>query len=242
MFKEIKLPLNTSLLELATVSFFIAIGYSIIYKYFFYNELGIEWYVYSLSPNFIILSSIKIIFTLILSASLGIYIFMGVKSIGRVLFYMFIIIILMITLLLLNYAMDYIVFSSRVLFLCFIGMLLVGLSKYCMLGYDYTNNFKDEIDEKRHLHLERYYFLIYIVFVVFLILSVPATIGISEARDIKKNLHNLDRVLLKDHKLIWRMLELNNEKLLLVSKTTEKVLIFKIVEYKDVKIILANQN
>jgi len=72
MLKEIKLPLNTSLLELATVSFFIAVGYSILYKYHFYSELGIEWYIYSLTPNFILLSSVKLLFSIMLGAVIAI--------------------------------------------------------------------------------------------------------------------------------------------------------------------------
>ena len=250
MLKEIKLPLNTSILELATVSFFIAVGYSVIYKYSFYNELGIEWYVYSLSPNFIILSSVKMLFTLLLGLFLGLFIFMKVKNIKKVLTHMFILMFFMTVYFVVNYFKEDLFFSKRTISLFFVGILLVGASKYCLIGYADSRNLKDDTDdtddtddkEKNMLIIQRYFFLTYIVFVIFLILSVPASLGMGEARELKKNFYNLDRVFLKDKKFIWRVLELNNEKLLLITRTSSEDFAFKIVEYKDVDLIVESKD
>lgn len=247
MLKEIKLPLNTSILELATVSFFIAVGYSVIYKYSFYNELGIEWYVYSLSPNFIILSSVKMLFTLLLGLFLGLFIFMKVKNIKKVLIHMFILMFFMTVYFVVNYFKEDLFFSKRTISLFFVGILLVGASKYCLIGYADSRNLKDDTDdtddkEKNMLIIQRYFFLTYIVFVIFLILSVPASLGMGEARELKKNFYNLDRVILKENNSTWKLLDLNGDKLLLVANTSEEDLAFKIVEYKDVDSIVESKD
>lgn len=67
MFKDIKLPFGISFMEGLTLVFFITLGYLGIYRYSFYNTLGIPWYLNSITPTQILTSSFKSLLTLFLS-------------------------------------------------------------------------------------------------------------------------------------------------------------------------------
>lgn len=62
MLKDIKLPLNLSVMEALTCLSFLVIGYLFIYRFCYYNTLGISWYITSISPAQVITSSGKILF------------------------------------------------------------------------------------------------------------------------------------------------------------------------------------
>ena len=132
-------------------------------------------------------------------------------------------------LLLSHYFNDYIILNIDSFSLFFIGFLFIGLTKYILLGFKGTTP------------VPRSFFLIYTVVIVCFIISLPAGLGMSEAKDLKKNINNLDVVILKGNNSIWKLLDLNGDKLLLVVNTSKEVLAFKIVEYKDVDKILSSQ-
>lgn len=230
MLKEIKLPLNTSLLELITVSFFFAIGYSILYKYSFYKTLGIDWYVYSLTPNYIVFSSVKMLFNLLVGVLLGIFLFRNMNSSGRlVLSAIFMFILLLLNLLFFKIYPEVSVFSRKEISIFLMGVALINLLKYTLTLYK-----KYPFDS-----FAKFISAFYLVFLFVIIILIPASLGKSEAKYVKENLGTLDDVELNNEKIMWRILELNNDKLMLITETKENKLAFKIVEYKDVKIITA---
>lgn len=235
MLKEIKLPLNTSLLELATVSFFIAIGYSILYKYSFYSELGIEWYVYSLSPNFIILSSVKMLFSLLLGVFVGLFCLRNINTILKLAIAMFVILLITVLVFLLFRYLDipkFFYFNTFWLFI--MGFSLVNAIKAFLLM-----RFSIRFSNVRIVKILNIFY-VFIIFVA--IIYIPMNSGRIEAKNIKHNLLALDKALLKNTKQKWSILELNNDKLLLISKTKENLLAFKIVEYKDVDSIVESKD
>lgn len=62
---------RVSIAEILTALFIGSVGLSILYKYGFYEELGISWYVFTLSPQQLFLSSINLIFFSILGILMG---------------------------------------------------------------------------------------------------------------------------------------------------------------------------
>lgn len=62
--------------------------------------------------------------------------------------------------------------------------------------------------------------------------------GINEAKRTIENIDKLSVVKLRNEQKKWHIIELNNEKLLLIRKKDSKENEFKIVEYKDVDFIV----
>ncbi|AZP28281.1 hypothetical protein DLK06_03840 [Acinetobacter pittii] len=61
-----------SIAEALTLTFILSVGLSLLYKYGFYYHLGVEWYLNSISPQQILLSSVGLVFTSLLGVILGI--------------------------------------------------------------------------------------------------------------------------------------------------------------------------
>ena len=75
MFKDLKLPFDISFMEAITLISFIVLGYLGIYRYSFYNTLGILWYLNSITPIQILISSFKILLILVVAGLVSISIF-----------------------------------------------------------------------------------------------------------------------------------------------------------------------
>ncbi|MCX0349070.1 hypothetical protein NVV28_10010, partial [Acinetobacter radioresistens] len=71
--QKIKLKFS-EILELFSLAFIFSIGISSFYKYIYYNELGIPWYIYSLTPQYIFTSTLPLLFVMILGILVSIYI------------------------------------------------------------------------------------------------------------------------------------------------------------------------
>ncbi len=72
---------------------------------------------------------------------------------------------------------------------------------------------------------------------IFSILSLPYLMGVYEAKYLLKNKNKYNLALLKDNTK-WRIIEMNNDKILLISNSKDNS--FLITEYKEVKKILPN--
>lgn len=225
MFKEIKLPFNMSVLELLTIAAFAAIGYSIIYKYSFYSTLRVDWYLYSLQPNYILFSSIKLIFLILVGALLGGAILKPITSlIKTIIIYLGFYIISVIIIIFIS---DYWVFGigrSNITILI-MGIFLSILIKISLLIIN-----SGEIGEKY-----KYYFILFIVVgLSFLSYSIPSLIGERDAKNLITNPKS-NLVKIKNEKGEWFLIELNVDKALIMNKKDNKL--FKLMEYKDIDTI-----
>lgn len=75
MFKEIKLPFNLSFMEFLTLIFFFTLGYFGIYRYSFYNTLGIPWYINTITPSQFFTSSFECIYSLFIASVVSFFIY-----------------------------------------------------------------------------------------------------------------------------------------------------------------------
>ncbi len=77
---------KVSLVELLSLSFFISVGFSLIFKYAFYNQLNIIWYLNSLTPQYILISTLFYIFPIITGILIGLIIgtIQSLKSIKKI--------------------------------------------------------------------------------------------------------------------------------------------------------------
>lgn len=248
MLKEIRLPLNTSLLELLTVAFFIAVSYSILYRFSFFSELGVDWFIYSLSPQYILFSSFKVLFILVCGAFLGYVIsLLAVKKYRKYIilsvFFLFVKPIIF-----LNMFSDDIspyvkpfnlitfMFSVAYSFCIFLSF-IVHKEKISMA--DSRLRLK-VIEENAAFSFKKKVKKLLIIVVVgcsLYILYLPFALGSSEAKYAMKNKDKIfNKVLIKNSKESWFLIESYNDKFLLMKNGNMKI--FKIIEYKDIDSIL----
>lgn len=71
MLKEKFSEIKFNLVEAISFLSFIALGYCLIYKYSFYQSLGVPWLITSLTPQFIFLTSLKLLFISLISITFG---------------------------------------------------------------------------------------------------------------------------------------------------------------------------
>lgn len=69
-----------SIAEFLTILFIFSVGISLIYKYGFYSELGISWYLTTASPQELLISSISYICACLIGIGLGYLAVKGFKE------------------------------------------------------------------------------------------------------------------------------------------------------------------
>ena len=215
---------NLSGFEVISITFFISIGISLIYKYGYYSTLGIDWYINILTPQYLFMSSFMLLT----------FIFLGMLT-GAVL------------------GLKYRNFTRSILGQAIFVLMLSGLFFAYMLGieidFKFTVSFLSAIMVFTFIDAylitpiqdngsELYNFiniirLLSIGLPLCFILFSPYFYGKREAEILLSGKHNLNMVSLGDEREKWLLLEMNGEKALLVSKSNFKK--FKLIEYKEIR-------
>ncbi|WP_281963184.1 hypothetical protein [Acinetobacter johnsonii] len=252
---------NGLTLEKWTILSFFALGYIVIYKYSFYDTLGIPWYISSTSPLQIVFGSIKlaiyisvslcIIFLIILLLRKFVKKILIGLSVRLALLFLFHWILFLTTLkpvlilkfnfinslFDLNYLQPFIYFMVVFLLIdiSFEAHKFLALTKIEFLENNVDYNYADKADNIFKL----------IVFTVFcLLIIVGAIVGRSEANYIieGKELY-LSSAQIKDSEEKWFIVDYVGDKVLLIKDDSESSIknTFKIVEYKDIKTISSDK-
>lgn len=270
MLKDIKLPLGVSLMELSTLMFFVALGYLCIYRFSFYNTLGISWYFSSITPTQILTSSFNSIFSLIFGGAISVLIFNISKLFKTyrecVLHIIFLIILVVWGILMLSdsgklFPNFSLMLNSRELSSTSILHYVVALFMLRLVIRTHNTIIRSRITEIEHIEvpdhvltpknkIEKYekqkkeavILLLSLVFMI--VLTTPFTTGHKDALFLLKNReHTLNLVKVKSSTDHWYLIEMAGDKILLINKNESQKLEndFKLIEYKDVENIAAPQ-
>lgn len=240
-----------SFAECMTLLFIFSVGLSLIYKYGFYSELGIGWYLTTASPQELLISSISYICACLIGIGLG---YLAVKG-----FEEFIIAIMV--------AIN-IIFILIFISQTFAGGMLTGelsLTLYftiCMIyitkspnrfekgvlvnfdGEDLSKSKKLKFIDRLDMILMPFFSIFMFVF-PFIILFIQGGMDAKAltAANQKKNVAGINSQLkvnyvqLKDDNNKWFLIEMRGDKVLIKKDSISPI--FKIVEYKDIDIYSA---
>lgn len=268
MFKEIKLPFNLSFMEFLTLIFFLTLGYFGIYRYSFYNTLGIPWYINTITPSQFFTSSFECIYSLFIASVVSFFIYkisQFFKSYQEKVLKIVLIIMTFIFFLNLlnNYGkLNYLSFlfnSNEISTLSVVHYVLsILLIQQLIRIY---NTFINQVPTLEHIEIpERLIapkhivdkinndikastlFLVFIIF--FMITSTPYFLGKKDAYRLLNNKENLSNLVkIKANNDTWYLIEVTGDKVLLIKKNTNDNLKndFKLIEYKDIEKIVAIQ-
>lgn len=264
MLKDAKLPLNISVMEAITISSFIVIGYLFIYRYSFYNTLGIPWYITTITPAQVFSGSTKVLFNLFFGTVLG---FILIKFSN--LFEKRKELILLIMMILLSVVWGIILLSEQGVYFLKIQNILdsvelstVGVIHYVItllmirLTIRFGNLLKDKtiiIDsivvpeklitpqhkyEKLKLTIKEMMLFNYI-FILVVMLLTPIAMGEKDSLYLLKNRTEiLNLAIVKDDPKKWFLIELVGDKALLIAENSRNNE-FKLIEYKEIQKIIA---
>lgn len=227
---NIKLPFELTFFELLTVLSTLSVGYLLIYKFSFYYYLGIPWFTTSLTPSYIIFSSIGVMILSIFGLLIGYAIsnvFSSKKLVILLFISMFAICIFLETYFKNNYAEIYRQLSTFVLFTLY-SIMLFSLRNVYKIRMNSSISDSSKITEKK-----------LVIFLsasisIFMYGAFPFKFGAEEAKNIIENKGDLTTIAtLKDSKEKWFLIEYSNDKVLLMRSNNQ----FKLVEYKDLDTI-----
>jgi len=220
--QKIKLKFS-EILELFSLAFIFSIGISSFYKYIYYNELGIPWYIYSLTPQYIFTSTLPLLFVMILGILVSIYI-NSTKSEILINFVPFLgmFIYILIIFIFKTFLNIYITF--------FIFNILIFTSGIDI--YNSSKKFSYNLNFKKKLEIYCFVFVLVSLFIFTALTATNASILVG-SKDNK-----LNPVVLKSKEEGWYMLEMNGDKVLLIKNDIYKK--FKIIEYKEIIEIQGN--
>ncbi|MCM1957907.1 hypothetical protein NCZ17_00790 [Acinetobacter modestus] len=263
MFKEIKLPFNISLMEALTLLFFVVLGYLFIYRFSYYNSLGVNWFITSISPSQIITSSFKILFSVLVGWSIYFLIFQFSNLFKRnILVINILIAIIGFIWIILVFFPEFIFIKKYIkfieqknisyIFAIHYTLLIFFFRKMFDLNKSITNmsnrinkensslNYFDKSLKERLRKIKNMITINYSTLFLITVLT-PFSNGIRDASLIMKNKDkNLNSVILANDKNKWLLLEISGDKVLLLQKNKYKyVNVFKLVEYKEIKTILS---
>lgn len=246
--------IQINLYEILIVLVFIALGYCLFYKYAFYKTLDIPWFITNITPQFLFLTSLKVIFTGIVFFILGYIIGKIGKNtkVRKAIFYFF--------------ATVFIIFTSTLIFLFFTknnnDLSILNLQYFDFLNAYFVSNFgyltslafrqynlklkklnlgstiihKNQEIEERLLKEKLYKYLITMsglsIFSAYCL--QPISLGANEANYLltfKKEYMNESKI--KGSNDIWYLIEVMGDKVLLINSTNK----IKIIEYKDLDFI-----
>ncbi|WP_312058099.1 hypothetical protein [Acinetobacter courvalinii] len=232
MLKEINLFNGISLIESITISSFIAIGFSFLYKSGYYNTLGFPWLINTVNPQLILISSIKFLFLFISFFIIG---GIFIKFIGLRLLTLSLTAIIP---LVIQFLIIIIKSKFNPLFLGYINhsaiyTILASFSFGAIFTFGYSTqlNFFKYVEKKSHklliflgLFLSFYSSLIY----------MPYKIGEFDANFIINTPYYQNLVDIGDLNGYWIIVDIIGDKAIIRETHTKK---FKIIELKEIKSI-----
>jgi hypothetical protein len=232
MFNKLKDLFEFSLIEVLTIIFFAAIGYAFNYKINLYSQLGVSWFLGSVSPNYVFVTSIHFITSSVMGASLGLLITSQKfeKHLLKIMFGVLFICLILGGFIVIGF--DLIVtylggYSSSLLFV-FYGLMTTYYIVLLRLNLFIRKNMKNDGEPT-----EQSFLFVWIIIAFGLYFLTPAFIGNIEAKNIEARPELfLTLVKLKDNSEKWFLVELLNDKALVKKEGVEKT--YKLVDYKDI--------
>lgn len=219
-----------SVAEMLTIIFIVSVGISLLYKYGFYQELGIEWYLYTLSPQQLFLSSISLVLFSILGVILGVLNSIYSEKYWESIFILFLILIFLL------FFQDYLSWEipSRAISLL-ITNTLVFMSIF-KLNFE-ISNIQGEI---KNLSLfDKVMPPLCSIFIILGSLGVIQNEGVYDAKNITSFNSAKSIIKLKNNQGKWILIDMNGDKVLLMKQMEAKKF-FKIVEYKEIEYYSVN--
>lgn len=226
---------RVSVAEILTIIFIFSVGISLIYKAGFYAELGIGWYLYTLSPQQLFLTSIKLVLFSMLGVALGVLMAFFIEKHTESIFIIF-----------------YLIFIG-VVFGSFIGLrpLISGLyillvsAILVMALIEINLKLTVEKSQKHSLYIPDKGSLlhkvgrpIFSILLVIVLLWLVYLEGTKEANRISFVDTPKSIVDLKNNTDKWILIEMNGDKALIMRDSKKEE--FKIVEYKEIESIKVN--
>lgn len=268
MFKEIKLPFNISFMEALSVFFFITLGYLFIYRYSYYNTLGISWYITSITPTQVLSSSFKIFMNLLF----GVMIFFAINQFLKLTDWnkknvkVIIMILIYALWFILMFGIDIDIYYKLNSFVEVSELSLISIVHYTLFSFfisfiiSNSNSLKkdkmivvenvfipenvftpkDVLDKYDKFTKELLFFNYVVIAIV--VFATPVIVGSKDALQLLKNREkNLNSVVLTNDKNNWLLLDISGDKVLLIQAKNpqDNKNEFKLVEYKEVKSITA---
>lgn len=269
MFKDLKLPFDISFMEAITLISFIVLGYLGIYRYSFYNTLGILWYLNSITPIQILISSFKILLILVVAGLVSISIFRlstlfkSYRENFLNIIFIFLFAFWFVLLLIENggfYSDIFNDFNKKIIIITSVLHYIVTffIIRKILRVINSMNKRVVTVDKifipdkiltpklilKKVENEKRESIVFFSLMMAVLIIITPANIGHKEALDLLKNREStLNLVKIKSNEDSWYLMEKIGDKLLLIKKKSHKDLNneFKLIEYKEVEKIVAPQ-
>ncbi|MDR9561545.1 hypothetical protein [Acinetobacter baumannii] len=231
-----------NLLEIVTVIFFTAIGYCLLYKYSFYNTLDIPWFITNVTPQFLFLTSLKLLFTSVIFCLIGYALGNlgnSIKRRNRILIVYLILFILFVCIseyyTNVKETTNFSIYSIRYseIFYCFymFSCALLFTLLYKILKNEQTLK---EIYISRGVKRTNSTPIFFIILLGITLIIQPTFFGKREAQYIIENREiYLNKAKLKGINQNWYVIESMGDKFLLIDARNK----IKIIEYKDIEYI-----
>jgi len=232
MFGKLKNLFEFSLIEALTIILFAAIGYGFIYKINLYSQLGISWFLGSLSTSYVFFTSLKFILSSVLGISIGFLITKNIpeKYLLRIIFILLLLVFLLGALILFKFELliYHLGFKSSYIPLFFYGL----LTTYYIVVLNHNLIIKSNLENLNLVQAGKVPTIVWVM-IISIYFITPALIGNTEAKNIAiKPELILTLVKLKDNSEKWFLVELLNDKALIKKEGVEKI--YKLVDYKDI--------
>lgn len=215
---------NLSGFEVVSITFFISVGISLIYKYGYYSTLGIDWYINILTPQYLFMSSFMLLAFIFLGILIGMVLGLKCRDFIRGILGQAIFVLLLLGMFFAHILDMEIDFKLTVTFLSVI-MVFTVIDAYKTTPIQHNGS-----QLYKFINILR---ILLIGLPVIFILFAPYYYGKKEAEILLSGKHNLNIVSLDSDPKKWLLLEMNGDKALLVNKSNFKN--FKLIEYKDIK-------
>lgn len=233
---------RVSVAEILTIIFIFSVGISLIYKAGFYAELRIGWYLYTLSPQQLFLTSIKLVLFSMLGVALGVLMAFFIEKHTESIFIIFYLIFIGV------------VFGSFIglrplisgLYILLVSAILVMALIEINLKVTVEKSQKHSLyipDKGSLLHkvgslLHKVGRPIFSILLVIVLLWLVYFEGTKEANRISFVDTPKSIVDLKNNTDKWILIEMNGDKALIMRDSKKEE--FKIVEYKEIESIKVN--
>lgn len=247
-FQEILKKLSAA--EILTLLFIFSVGISLIYKYGFYSELGIEWYLVTATPQELLISSISYIFFCLTGIGFG---YLSVKFAEKYLAaIMSVTIVIMLCFFISLQSASGVLKGELYLMLNFMTCTLFITKAPTQLRDSKLITMSGQslsLLKKGRMHkLGKFFTPLFIIIFAMLPFYLVVTQGKNDAKELLEpkqpkpiggifpfiSKPKVRYIRLKDDKKIWTLIEMRGDKIL-IKENVEKP-IFKIVEYKQVDV------
>jgi len=225
---------RVSVAEILTLVFILSVGISLLYKYALYEELGIGWYIYSLSPQQIFLSSMSFTFFCLLGVIFG-----AVIPVFREhWFAIFIILMLIMIGLFFANALNLTNITNKLGVLLISAIIFMGIIKMHFFSTSKDGEFLREIPVEKLNFWDKNLPIIFSLTMTLVFLAMIYVQGTRVAKYILEKPYSQSIVKLKDKSDKWILIEMNGDKVLLMKYGVKRE--FKIIEYKEIESFKVN--